>query len=341
MYNKTFPVILLIAISVTINACTHTEITDKNIKPVWPSPPATARIAFEQSFSTATDLGISKSIWQWLGSFIFGEESSRMIRPMAVVTVGEDLIYVADPGVRGIHRFNTQDQSYQLIQQPDNAILPSPVALTTDANDNVYVTDSELAQVLIIHKGSDHALPLLLDEPLQQPTGLVIAKKTGDLYLVDTRQHQVLVFSHQGKLKNRFGERGIESGKFNYPTFIWQSNGKILVNDSLNFRIQSFDLDGKFLSKFGDAGQSSGHQSRAKGIAVDKRGHIYVVDALLSNIQLFDDSGQYLLTIGERGQQDGQFWLPAGIYISPLQKIYVADSHNQRVQVFRYIERQP
>ena len=74
MNNKTFPVILLIAIRLTINACTHTEIADKSIKPVWPSPPATARIAFEQSFSSATDLGISKSIWQWLGSFIFGRK---------------------------------------------------------------------------------------------------------------------------------------------------------------------------------------------------------------------------------------------------------------------------
>ena len=341
MHRKIIPAVLFIIISVVINACANLDTTQEDqSKPVWPSPPAAARIAFEQSFSTPAELGINKGFWQWLGEFIFGAEDSRMIRPMAVITVGDRLIYVADPGVRGVHRFNTHDHSYHLIQGKDGSVLPSPVAMTTDADGNVYVTDSELAQVLVIHEDSDHAESLLLDEPLQQPTGLAIDSNSGDLYLIDTRQHQVLIFNSQGNLKQRFGQRGTQAGEFNYPTLIWQSGTTILVNDSLNFRIQSFDLDGNFLSEFGKAGQSSGYQSRPKGIAMDQAGHIYVVDALLNNIQLFDGDGQYLLTIGERGQQAGQFWLPAGIFISPEQKIYVADSHNQRVQVFRYIGKQ-
>jgi len=102
--------------------------------------------------------------------------------------------------------------------------------------------------------------------------------------------------------------------------------------------VQTCALPIYYLSSFGKAGQSSGHQSRAKGIATDQQGHIYVVDALLNNIQLFDRSGQFLMTIGERGQLPGMFWLPAGIYISPQQKIYVADSHNRRVQIFSLID---
>jgi DNA-binding beta-propeller fold protein YncE len=332
---------LLIATSIFIAACARLDTvqTDQN-KRVWPAAPASARIAFEQAFSTPQELGIGKGFWQWLGDIVFGEEAAHMVRPMAVVTVDDKLIYVADPGVRGVHRFNAEKQTYQLIKSKDGGDLPSPVALAADRNGNVYVSDSKLAQVLMIPKGMDQAVPVLLDTALQQPTGLAIEPNSGDLYLVDTLQHQILIFNSAGKIKKRFGSRGIKPGEFNYPTLIWENNGTLLVTDALNFRIQSFDLDGNYLASFGEAGQSSGHQSRPKGVAMDKFDHIYVVDALLNNIQLFDRTGKYLMTIGEQGQQPGQFWLPAGIHITPQQKIYVADSHNRRVQVFRYVGEQ-
>ncbi len=255
----------------------------------------------------------------------------------AVISVDNRFIYVADPGVRGVHRFDTIDQGYKLIRGSEGHELPSPVAMASDGQGNVYISDSKLARVLIIRKDSDYAVPMRLNVKLQQPTGLAIEPKSGDLYLVDTRAHQILRFNSTGRLIKRFGKRGVKLGEFNYPTLLWQANGTILVTDALNFRIQSFDLKGNYLSSFGEAGQSSGRQSRPKGVATDQDGNIYVVDALLNNIQLFDRSGQFLMTVGEQGQQPGQFWLPAGINITPQQKIYVADSHNQRVQVFRYI----
>ena len=325
-------------IATVVVACASTdEKHSKLSKQVWPAPPATARIAFEQSFSTAEEFGIEKGFWQWLGDFVFGADENRMIRPMAVVSTDKRHVFVADPGVRGVHHFDTDDNSYQLIKGTEGLDLPSPVALASDGKGNVFVTDSKLAKLFIIPKGSQFVQPFELDTALVQPTGITIEPETGDIYLVDTRVHQVLVFDVSGKLINRFGKHGVLAGEFNYPTLIWQQNGTLLVTDALNFRIQLFDLDGNYISSFGQVGQSSGYQARPKGVASDKDGNIYVVDSLLNNIQLFNTSGQYLMTGGEQGQLPGQFWLPTGIYISPQQKIYVADSHNHRVQVFRYI----
>lgn len=325
-------------IAIFIVACASSDEKYSSIsKPVWPAPPATARIAFEQSFSTPEEIGIEKGLWQWIGDFVFGEDDNRMIRPMAVVTTDNRHIFVADPGVRGVHRFDKKDDSYQLIKRADGLDLPSPVALATDGEGNVFVTDSQLAKLFIIRKGSRFAEPFELNTKLQQPTGITIEPESGDIYVVDTAQHQILVFDTTGKLINRIGKHGIGPGEFNFPTLIWQRYGTLFVTDALNFRIQLFDLDGEYLSSFGKAGQSSGYLARPKGIASDEDGNIYVVDSLLNNVQLFDASGQYLMTFGEQGQRPGQFWLPTGIYISPQQKIYVADSHNHRVQVFRYI----
>ncbi len=321
-----------------ITACASNNGKTSSIsKPVWPAPPATTRIVFEQSFSTPEEFGIEKGLWQWIGDFVFGADDHRMIRPMAIVTTDKRHIFVADPGVRGVHRFDRHDNSYKLIKGKNGFDLPSPVALTSDSAGNVFVTDSKLARVFIIPHDSNFLQPFELDTELQQPTGISIEPKSGNIYLVDTAQHQILVFDASGKLINRFGKHGIHPGEFNYPTMVSQQDGTLFVTDALNYRIQLFDLNGEYLSSFGQAGQSSGYQARPKGVATDEDGNIYVVDALLNNVQLFDASGQYLMTIGEQGQRPGQFWLPTGIYISPQQKIYVADSHNRRIQVFRYL----
>ncbi len=327
-----------IFVAFMVAACASSDEKYSNIsKPVWPAPPATAHIAFEQSFSTPEEFGIERGLWQWIGDFVFGEDNNRMIRPMAIVASDSRHIFVADPGMRGVHRFDRHDNSYQLLRGENGLDLPSPVALATDADGNVFVTDSKLAKIFIIRHDSNFIEPFELDTELKRPTGISIEPETGDIYLVDTAQHQILVFDSSGKLINRFGKHGVLAGEFNYPTMISQRYGTLFVTDSLNYRIQLFDLDGEYLSSFGEAGQSTGYQARPKGVATDEDGNIYVVDSLLNNVQLFDASGQYLMTIGEQGQRPGQFWLPTGIYISPQQKIYVADSHNHRVQVFHYI----
>ena len=329
---------LPVFVAVAVVACAANEEKNNRLsKPVWPPPPATARIVFEQSFSSAEELGIEKGFWQWLGDFVFGEDDNSLVRPMAVVTTDDRHIFVADPGARGIHRFDKHDNAYRLIRRENGLDLPSPVAMTSDRQGNIYVTDSRLAKLFIIRPQSRLAQPFSLDTELLQPTGITIDPDSGRIYLVDTRRHQVLVFSADGKLIKRFGNHGVLPGEFNYPTLIWQQNGTLFVTDALNFRIQLFDLDGNYLSSFGQAGRSSGYQARPKGVATDSDGNIYVVDSLLNNIQLFDASGRYLMTIGEQGQRPGQFWLPTGIYISAQQKIYVADSHNHRVQVFSYL----
>ncbi|HED36182.1 MAG TPA: 6-bladed beta-propeller [Gammaproteobacteria bacterium] len=344
MQQKILRLILLAITTTVLSTCASVNTDDVNTaaqntlnKQQWPAAPAAPRVIFEKTFSTAQELGINRSFWQWLGDIAFGKDVIRMVRPMDVITHNGQLIYVADPGVHGIHRFDTRNQNYQLIQTKNKQKLLSPIALAKDKKGNIYVTDSQLAQLFIIRQGDDYAEPVALGIALQQPTGLAIEPLSGDIYLVDTRQHQLLVFNSSGQLKKRIGRRGTQPGEFNYPTLIQEHNGTLLVNDSLNYRIQSFDLKGNYLGSFGEIGQSSGYLSRPKGIGVDKFGHIYIVDALLNNIQLFNNRGQLLMTFGERGQQPGQFWLPGGIHIDAQQKIYIADAHNQRIQVFRYI----
>ena len=304
---------------------------------VWPGAPEPPRVAYVQAFSRAEDLGIRKGLLQRFADLLFGAEDTRIVRPMAVVEAG-GLLYVADPGVRGVHRFDRAGGKYDLLVRSDRQPLPSPVGLARGAAGEVYVTDSALRKVFVIRPQSKAVEEVLLRAELRQPTGIAVDAATGRLFVVDTGAHRLLVFERDGALVATVGERGIGQAQFNYPTLLWRDPaGRLYVTDSLNFRVQVLDAQGGFLSQFGRHGDGSGDLARHKGVATDRHGHIYVVDGLLHALQIFDPAGRLLLGIGGQGRERGEFWLPAGIFIGEGDIIYVADAYNQRVQVFRYI----
>lgn len=316
--------------------CAAVPASAEQEKLVWPHAPAQPRVEFVRTFTRAADLGIAKGFFERLKDLLFGEAETRIIRPMAVVTSG-DIIYVADPGAKGVHRFDTAGGEYALIAATDDTPLPSPVGLARGAAGEVYVADSRLAQVFIIRPGAKSALALRLDVKLTQPTGLAFDAASGQLYVADTAEHRIHIFERDGSLAGSIGRRGTGDGEFNYPTYLWRTpEGRLYVTDSLNFRIQAFDARGRFASKFGRQGDGTGDAARQKGVATDRHGHVYVVDALFHAFQIFDATGRLLLPVGERGQGRGEFWLPTGIFIDE-DMIYIADSYNQRIQVLRYI----
>ena len=331
-----FSLLVLIA---SLQACSAEKLPNTDYQNlVWPSAPAKAKVRFVRTFSKPGDLGIDRGFWQWLSDLFTGEESFRLIRPMSVVVNSKQQIYVADPGAKGVHRFDMQAREYKLITRKDELIFPSPVALSLGPDDSIYVVDSELAQVFRIDPTANDATRILPSIKFQQPTGIAYNPTSKQTYISDTAQHHIKIIDTNGRLNKTFGKRGGGNGDFNFPTYLWLDNkGRLLVTDSLNFRIQTFDSKGRFSSKFGRLGDASGNFSRPKGVAADKNGHIFVVDALFNAVQIFNEQGALMLPVGSSGQKPGQFWLPAGIFLNNNDEIYIADSHNQRVQVLRYV----
>ena len=324
--------------ALALGACAPAAIKPEEQAPlVWPDEPdAPPRVAFVKAFSRPDEFGIAKGFFQRVAEVIFGASESRLIRPMAVVTV-DRVVYVADPGAKGVHRFDPVAERYELITAEGGAGLPSPVGLARGNGGEVYVTDSELAQVLVIRPGANTAVPFALPQ-MGQPTGIAFDPASGRLYVADTSAHHVNVYKPDGTLQTSFGQRGAGDGEFNYPTLLWRdAQGQLYVTDSLNFRIQVFDAQGRFVRKFGQIGDGTGDNVRQKGVATDSYGHVYVVDALFNALQIFDQAGRLLLSVGSLGSDRGEFWLPAGIFIGDGDQIYIADSYNQRVQILRYI----
>ncbi|MFV2059061.1 MAG: 6-bladed beta-propeller [Gammaproteobacteria bacterium] len=334
--------LLLIVLFFSIFGCSKNEVKFDSKKEVteliWPSKPEKPRIAFAGSFSNAEDLGIEKGFFKWVVEVFAGEEQQRLVTPMGIIGTTDNLIYVADPGVQGVHRFDMPNNDYTLIRLPNDQLMQQPVSLAIGRNGSVFITDSTAGKIYKLKKGEDEARVFHTDESVSQPTGISVDQDTGWVYVVDTINHQVKVFEESGEYLMSFGGRGGGQGKFNFPTMIWRDKkDQLLISDSMNFRVQTFTVQGQFVKSFGKIGSGGGQHSRPKGIASDNNGNIYVVDSMFAVIQMFSPEGEFLMHFGQAGNKKGEFWLPTNVFIKENEAIYVADTFNKRIQVFYYI----
>ncbi|GIU70885.1 MAG: hypothetical protein KatS3mg003_0364 [Candidatus Nitrosocaldaceae archaeon] len=121
--------------------------------------------------------------------------------------------------------------------------------------------------------------------------------------------------------------------EFNDPKGVAVDDGRIIVADTNNHRIQVFDSNGNFLFEFGDEGDGEGEFEQPHGIAVDSNDRIIVADTNNHRIQVFDSNGNFLFEFGDEGDGEGEFEQPHGIAVDD-DRIIVADTNNHRIQVF-------
>jgi DNA-binding beta-propeller fold protein YncE len=300
--------------------------------PIWPSPPAPARIRYLKSVTGAQDWGIEKSLLRRMIDAILGSGNEHFVRPTGVAEF-QRVLYVADPGARALWILDAERNQMKRLQLIDGERLLSPVAVAVRPDGAVFLADSRLKKVFLLDR-EGNLIRTFAREGLERPAGLAYDPAKQLLYVADSAGQKIVVIAADASVIRSWGHAGNGDGEFNYPTYLaLDSKGMLLVTDALNFRVQAFDSAGHFLWKFGHHGDGSGDIETPKGVGFDNDGHIFLVNALFDAVQIFDQEGRFLLGFGEHGTGLGQFWLPGGIFINTKNEIYVADAYNRRIQV--------
>ncbi len=162
----------------------------------------------------------------------------------------------------------------------------------------------------------------------------------GNLYVADSQNHRIVVYSPDGTLVNTLGAYGLAPGEgLNEPWDVAVGpDGRVFVADTWNYRVAVFNSDGTFETSWGVQGPNELDNPYAlwgpRGIAVDNNGMVYVADTGNKRVQVYSSEGDFVRQIGSGGALDGQLDEPAGLAIGPDGHLYVADTWNQRVQVF-------
>ena len=223
-------------------------------------------------------------------------------------------------------------------------IMPHGIGL--DREDNVWITDVGRQQVFKFSPGGERLLLTLGERGaagadkahFNYPSDVAVLPD-GSFYVSDGyRNTRVVKFTADGRYDLEWGGKGAGPGQFNLPHGVAvDAQGRVIVCDRTNSRLQVFDPRGKFLAEW--KGPLIG---RPYGVSVGANGHIYAIDGGDGPLKRqdrpraveLDAEGRVVDRFGAFGTEPGQFVLGHDIAVAKDGSVYVADATANRVQKF-------
>jgi peptidylamidoglycolate lyase len=220
-----------------------------------------------------------------------------------------------------------------------------PHGLTVDHEGNLWLTDVGLHQVfkftpegkLLLTLG-ERAVPGSDHAHFNLPTDVAVLRD-GSFYVSDGYKNtRAMKFSADGQFQFEWGTKGKGNGEFNLPHGIAvDAQGRVIVCDRENERLQVFDAKGGFLHEW--KGPQIG---KPYGVGMGPNGHVFVIDGGSPSLKPaergkaveLDASGTVIDTFGSSGSGPGQFQLGHDIAVGSDGAVYVAEGTGARVQKF-------
>jgi len=221
-----------------------------------------------------------------------------------------------------------------------------PHGLTVDKQNNIWVTDVGLHQVLkfshdgnLLRKWGIAQVPGTDSLHFNLPTDVAVTDD-GSFYVSDGYGNsRVVKFSAEGNYLFEWGQKGNQQGEFDNPHAISLDNkGNVYVADRNNNRIQLFSGDGKFIRIL----NNNEKVAQIPSLTVDYSQHLFAVDYDFkdsivngSTIFSYDSSGTVFLKFSESGTNKRSVAWFHDIAVDKDGSIYVGDIRNLRLLKFR------
>lgn len=183
----------------------------------------------------------------------------------------------------------------------------SAVDMVANADGSVVVASAD-ALFLLDRNGqplkasyTDHATPCATEAALSVISHVSAA--VGGDYLVSGEScdgtAKLFLLDRNLQLKASFGNPGTNAGQIGSVGGIAVTpDGRIVVSDELNHRINRYNYDGSFIASFGSYGSTNNYLNTPGAVVVGPGGDIYVADRNNARVQRFDSNGVYKATIG-------------------------------------------
>jgi DNA-binding beta-propeller fold protein YncE len=200
-----------------------------------------------------------------------------------------------------VHLF---DESGQEVRSFGGGMFVWPHGIYVDRDGNVWLTDArapsadelnkftgEEKKGSVVVKFSPQGKVLMVlgkpgvrgnpPEALTDPTDVVNDPSNGDIYVAESHTAvtdpnligRISVFDKDGKFLRVIGKAGTGRGEFRTPHAIeFDSQGRLIVADRHNHRIQILTKSGQFLREYDNFGRTS-------GLAIDQNDVIYTTDS--------------------------------------------------------------
>ncbi len=244
------------------------------------------KLVFERSFSYEREAKPKRGFWNKVVDVVAGEpEFHRMVRPYSVVSDSKGRIIVTDPGAPGVHIFDFEHEKYKFLSHAEGKdAMRWPQCVAVDAQDNIYVTDSDAGKVFVFDAGGKlrQVIGSLKggEGMFKRPTGIAVDSAAQRIFVSDTYRNQIFMMDMHGSVLAKFGKGGEGNGEFNFPTELRLEGRPGRVVDAMNFRVQVFDHDGTFQYTIGRIGDGERAMYPAQRRRRRFGRHIYLVEGL-------------------------------------------------------------
>jgi DNA-binding beta-propeller fold protein YncE len=200
-----------------------------------------------------------------------------------------------------VHLFDEQGKE---VRSFGGGMFVWPHGIHVDRDGNVWVTDARAASPdelqkfpgegnkgsVVVKFSPEGKVLMTLGKPgvrgnppdaLTDPNDVVTDPENGDVYVAESHTNvedpkligRISVFDKNGKFLRSFGKAGTGPGEFRTPHAVeFDSQGRLIVADRHNHRIQILTKDGKFIAELKEF-------SRVSGLAIDKNDMIYAADS--------------------------------------------------------------
>ncbi len=235
--------------------------------------------------------------------------------------------------------------SGKLVREWGAGIFAMPHGLTTDSQDNVWLTDVALHQVfkfsrdgkLLLTVG-ERGVPGTDGAHFNRPTDVAVLPD-GSFYVSDGyRNTRVVKFTSDGRFDFQWGESGTGPGQFDTPHAVTlDAEGRVYVADRENDRVQVFTPRGQFIAQW-----KSAAIGRPYSVAMLGTAFALIADGGVqpdgpperSGVSVVSRAGAPLQRLGRWGNYDGQFMMAHDAAGDADGNFYVVDIAGRRVQKF-------
>jgi DNA-binding beta-propeller fold protein YncE len=225
-------------------------------------------------------------VWDRAQGFI------RFVAPVGLA-VAPGRLFVADAELGAVFVLDARGEPQAVIGR---GLLQRPTGLARDAKRGLlFVADTSAHDIKVF---TDAGLLVRViggrgqgDGEFNYPTHLAYAND--ELYVTDTLNNRVQVFSAEGQVQQRkFGARGLVIGNLVRPKGIGvDAEGNVYIVESYYDSLLVFSPRGEFLMPIGGTGTATGRFYLPSGVWVDARNRVHIADMFNGRVVLFQFLG--------------------------------------------------
>ncbi|MDW7651234.1 MAG: 6-bladed beta-propeller [Bacillota bacterium] len=211
----------------------------------------------------------------------FGESPGQFHYPYGIDHDSDGNIYVADLHQNRLSVFNADGDFLKFFANDGTIVGPAALRIFEG---KLYVSSIGANKIFVFDIVTEQLLAEIKDDqwPLYSPNGFTLDLE-GNIYIVDTGNAMVRIYSPEGELLNYFGNEAL----LNPRGITVDRHNRILVVSNMGHNFYVYSPEGEMLHNIGTVGEGLQNFTLPNGLYQDETGRFYITDTANGRVAVY------------------------------------------------------